>query len=151
LETDEELSREDKRDVTMERINTIIDESQKIQSRDEMYSNTYRLFVSGMPLSAYSHAVSVKIAVAVILYYKAIEILGTEKHQKYKNRLFDKEDIGCFALTELGHGSNVKGILTTAHFDKDTDEFVINTPEDLAMKFWIGGAAKSANMSTVFA
>jgi acyl-CoA oxidase len=51
----------------------------------------------------------------------------------------------------LGHGSNVRGILTTAHFDKDTNEFVINTPNDLAMKFWIGGAGKSATMASVFA
>jgi acyl-CoA oxidase len=32
-----------------------------------------------------------------------------------------------------------------------TDEFVINTPDDTAMKFWIGGAAKSATVAAVFA
>ena len=31
-------------------------------------------------------------------------------------------------MTELAHGSNVQGIETTATFDKETDEFVINTP-----------------------
>lgn len=59
-------------------------------------------------------------------------------------------DLGCFALTELGHGSNVRGIQTTAHYDKETEEFVINSPTDLAMKFWIGGAAKSATMCVAF-
>jgi len=54
-------------------------------------------------------------------------------------------------LTELGHGSNARNILTTAVYDKNTKEFIINTPCDEAMKFWIGGAANTANIGAVFA
>lgn len=54
-------------------------------------------------------------------------------------------------MTELGHGSNVRSILTTAHYDPKTEEFIINTPTDMAMKFWIGGASKTATMACVFA
>lgn len=60
-------------------------------------------------------------------------------------------DRSCFALTELGHGSNVRGILTTATYDKDAKEFVLNSPCKEAMKFWIGGAGKTSNTSVVFA
>ena len=59
--------------------------------------------------------------------------------------------IGCYAMTELGHGSNVAGIETTATFDHESDEFVIHTPSLTATKWWIGGAAESATHSTVFA
>ena len=58
---------------------------------------------------------------------------------------------GCFAMTELTHGSNVQGIQTTATFDPNTDEFIINTPDLNATKWWIGGAAHSATHSAVYA
>jgi acyl-CoA oxidase len=45
-------------------------------------------------------------------------------------------------MTELGHGSNVQGIGTTAVYDKATGEFVINTPTDVDRKWWIGHAGR---------
>jgi acyl-CoA oxidase len=59
--------------------------------------------------------------------------------------------VGCFAMTELGHGSNVAGIETTATFDPASDSFIIHTPTLTATKWWIGGAAHSATHSSVFA
>lgn len=59
--------------------------------------------------------------------------------------------IGCFCMTELGHGSNVQALETTATFDERTDEFVIHTPSLTATKWWIGGAAHSATHGVVFA
>ncbi|KAL3325692.1 hypothetical protein AABB24_036767 [Solanum stoloniferum] len=44
-------------------------------------------------------------------------------------------------MTELGHGSNVRGIETVTTYASSTGEFVINTPCESAQKYWIGGAA----------
>lgn len=49
--------------------------------------------------------------------------------------------IGCFGMTELAHGSNVAMLETTSTFDLESDEFVINTPNVSATKWWIGGAS----------
>lgn len=58
---------------------------------------------------------------------------------------------GCFAMTELAHGSNVAGLETTATFDENADQFVIHTPTVDATKWWIGGAADTAIYAVVFA
>ncbi|ETV69084.1 hypothetical protein H257_15219 [Aphanomyces astaci] len=52
---------------------------------------------------------------------------------------------GAYAQTELGHGSNVQGIETTAHYDKNTQEFVLNSPSLTSRKWWPGGLGKTAN------
>ena len=36
--------------------------------------------------------------------------------------------LGCFAMTETGHGSDVQSLETTATYDPDTQEFVIHSP-----------------------
>ncbi|KAF9396533.1 fatty-acyl coenzyme A oxidase [Podila verticillata] len=59
--------------------------------------------------------------------------------------------VGCFAMTELGHGSNVAGLETTATFDEAADQFIIHTPTVTATKWWIGGAAHTATHCVVFA
>ena len=59
--------------------------------------------------------------------------------------------IGCYAQTELGHGSNVAGLESTAIFDKETDEFVINTPTKTATKWWPGDMGRHANFALLYA
>lgn len=54
-------------------------------------------------------------------------------------------------MTEVGHGSNVQGVRTTATYDPKTQEFVLNTPDDLAAKFWIGNLGKTATIGVVIA
>lgn len=46
------------------------------------------------------------------------------------------EIIGGYAQTELGHGSNVRGLQTTARYDAATQEFVVDTPTLQSMKWW---------------
>jgi len=58
---------------------------------------------------------------------------------------------GCYAQTELGHGSDVGSLLTTASFDKDSDEFIIHTPCIKATKYWPGDVGNFSTHAIVFA
>lgn len=61
------------------------------------------------------------------------------------------QDIGCFGLTELGYGNNAVEMETTAIYDPKTKEFVVNTPNALAQKYWITNGAVHAKHVVVFA
>ncbi|RAV12724.1 acyl-CoA oxidase [Mycolicibacterium sp. GF69] len=94
----------------------------------------------------------VKAGVQWGLFGGAIENLGTERHhEKYVRRIIDCDLLGCFAMTETGHGSDVQSLETTATYDPATEEFVVNSPTPTARKDYIGGAAETARMAAVFA
>ncbi|KNC54603.1 Acox1 protein [Thecamonas trahens ATCC 50062] len=59
--------------------------------------------------------------------------------------------LGCYAQTELAHGSNVRGIETRAVFDPDADGFILTTPRSEARKWWPGNMAKTATHAIVMA
>jgi len=97
-------------------------------------------------------SVLVKVGVQFGLFGGAILQLGTERHhQAYLRDLIAADLMGCFAMTETGHGSNVQALGTTATYDVATREFVITTPDDASRKDYIGNAAAHARLAVVFA
>ncbi|WP_378742177.1 acyl-CoA dehydrogenase [Nocardia brasiliensis] len=108
--------------------------------------------VTGLEMLAYADlSLWVKAGVQWGLFGGAVENLGTERHREYIKQLISLDLLGCFAMTESGHGSDVAHLETTATYDPDTQEFVIHSPTPSARKDYIGGAAEHARMAAVFA
>ena len=61
------------------------------------------------------------------------------------------EIIGAYAQTELGHGSNVRGIELEATWDQQTKEFVLHSPTLTASKWWNGTLGRTATHAVVIA
>lgn len=59
--------------------------------------------------------------------------------------------MGSYCQTEIGHGSDVPGLMTTATFDKTTDEFIVNTPDPRATKWWPGELGLYSSHTIIYA
>lgn len=103
-------------------------------------------------LSYHDLSLVIKFGVQFGLWGMSVQSLGTEKHhKKYLEDIGSLKLPGCFAMTETHHGSNVKGLETTATYNHQDQTFVIHTPHENAQKEYIGNAALHGQMATVFA
>lgn len=103
-------------------------------------------------LGFHDNSLAIKFGVQFGLFGGSILGLGTEKHhRKYLKDTGSLALAGCFAMTEGGHGSNVRDVETTATYDPAKEEFIIHTPHHYAHKEYIGNAAVHGRMATVFA
>ncbi|XP_045495045.1 probable peroxisomal acyl-coenzyme A oxidase 1 [Colias croceus] len=74
-----------------------------------------------------------------------------EQQATWLPKALNLEIIGTYAQTELGHGTFIRGLETTATYDPKTEEFVLHTPTLTAFKWWAGGLGKTANHCIVVA
>jgi acyl-CoA oxidase len=103
-------------------------------------------------LSYHDLSMVIKFGVQFGLWGMSVFFLGTEKHhKKYLKDIGSLKLPGCFAMTETGHGSNVRGLETTATYNHQNGTFVIHTPNPDARKEYIGNAALHGQAATVFA
>jgi len=103
-------------------------------------------------ISFHDGSLLIKLGVQFGLFGGSIQQLGTEyHHRKYLPKTASCELLGGFAMTEIGHGSNVQALETTAVYDSEHREFIINSPSFSSGKTFIGNAAVDGEVMVVFA
>ncbi|KAF2018105.1 acyl-CoA oxidase [Aaosphaeria arxii CBS 175.79] len=86
------------------------------------------------------------------MFVTTVREQGSEEQQAYwMPQILNYDIIGCYAQTELGHGSNVRGLETTAKWDPVKKEFEIHSPYLTASKWWNGSMGRTATHAIVVA
>ncbi|XP_053444682.1 acyl-coenzyme A oxidase-like protein [Nycticebus coucang] len=150
-----DLSLDEIRALTVQRVNFTMGLpllKRAVQEQAEKTKNFVgRSLVIGEVLSMADMATGVKCGIIYWLFGGAVRNLGSPRHvTKWFQPLQEQKYTGMFAMTERGHGSNVRGIQTEATFDRSAQEFVIDTPCENAKKMYIGNAMHG-NYAAVFA
>lgn len=106
-------------------------------------ANTFYHQVSELaPLSGLHH----------VMFIPTIASQGTdEQKEKWLTMALQYKIIGTYAQTEVGHGTFLRGIETTATFDEAADQFILDTPTLTSTKWWPGSLGKTATHCIVMA
>ncbi|KAL7046205.1 hypothetical protein ACKWTF_002509 [Chironomus riparius] len=92
------------------------------------------------------------ITVHFVMFLPAIMNHGTSDQQaEWISRAWNCNIIGTYAQTELGHGTYIRGLETTATYDPKSKEFILNSPNLTSYKWWPGGLGHTTNYAIVIA
>ncbi|CAG8474108.1 3469_t:CDS:10 [Diversispora eburnea] len=143
------VSLEFEREIALQRLKKIADKG--FISVFDFEKNPLNIFAVHEIAGMVDGSMGTKMTVQWNLFGGTMIKLGTERHRSILSGIDNLNDIGCFALTELGYGNNAVEMETTAIYDEKKHEFIINTPTTLAQKYWITNSAVHAKWAIVFA
>lgn len=100
---------------------------------------------------SYDCSSAIKYSLAQGMFPSTILSMGKGQVQKsYIDKIINAEILGAFALTEISHGTNARGMRTEVTYDPETKEFIVHSPDFEAAKCWVGNLGKTSTHAIVY-
>ena len=149
------VTKEEHRELTLQQLHELVDRNiiGKAYPKEFGGQGNPGANVAGFAEMFHAHpSMQIKGGVQWGLFGSAILSLGNEEqHKKWLPGVLNMDLPGVYAMTEIGHGSDVGNIGTTATYIPEDDEFEIHTPFKAAWKEYLGNAALHGKAAVVFA
>lgn len=123
----------------------------RLHSLEYQLGNLIFPSISNRIATQFLPSAAIKYNVSITLFVNAIRSLGTERHYHFLDDIEMGKITGCYCLTEIGHGSNAKGMRTTASYNKEKKVFILHSENFEAAKCWAGGLGQTASHALVYA
>ncbi|XP_050419346.1 peroxisomal acyl-coenzyme A oxidase 1 [Patella vulgata] len=139
-----ELSREERYEESMKKCIYCADRVKELGFKDPVDIYIYNQMFTGHENSPFGLHNS--------MFTDVLTQQGTEEQKaKWLPLAKNYQILGTYAQTEMGHGTFVRGLETTATYDPKTQEFVLNSPTLTSIKYWPGALGKTSNHCIVIA
>lgn len=147
----EYLSHKEKYEEAVRKTCLIFKKVQELQEQGKAGMDNFREILGGQLGSAILKDGN-PLVLHYVMFIPTVMGQGTyEQQAEWIQRAWSCEMIGTYAQTELGHGTFIRGLETTATYDSKTEEFILNSPTLTSFKWWPGGLGHTANYAIVVA
>lgn len=83
-------------------------------------------------LISFDPSFSIKTTLAFGMFPNVLRSLGSSRLYPVVEDNLNAKNIGCFALTEISHGTNARGMTTTAKYDLKSGDYILNSDFEAA-------------------
>ncbi|GJQ68204.1 hypothetical protein Trydic_g10752 [Trypoxylus dichotomus] len=145
------LSHKEKYEEALKRACIVFRKVQQLQGQGKVGMQNFREILGGQLGSAILRDGN-PLGLHYVMFIPTIMGQGTiDQQAEWISKAWNLDIVGTYAQTELGHGTFIRGLETTATYDPKREEFVLNSPTLTSYKWWPGGLGHTANYAVVVA